>query len=286
MEEENNLTEKTLLDIIDKAFIQGIVSKKLVDNIRLNHPKLPTFYLIPKLHKNALDPPGRPIVSDSSHPPSIIRGIPIGQYLRAKRICSNEENFNKQAIDLTGRFLDRGYSKRAIKRGYQRAAKASRDQLLYRTSRSTTRENNNQVRFISTFNKEWKNLKDIVYKHWEVLMVDPILRGMLPTQPSIVARRSANLKDLLVHSHYESTRTANKQVNQKELPGLFPCGLCKGCYNHNKSTTFKNWNGSRTYTIRQYLTCASVGVIYHATCPCGEVYIGLTTRELKFFMAI
>ncbi|XP_077137865.1 uncharacterized protein LOC143804003 [Ranitomeya variabilis] len=157
LEEENNTTETLLLDIIDKAFTQGIVSKKLLDTVRRNQPKLPTFYLIPKLHKNALDPPGRPIVSDSSHPSSTIRGIPIGQFLRAKRICSNEENFNKQAIDLTSRFLDRGYSKRIIKRGYQRAVKLTRDQLLYRTSIPGERTNDNQIRLCVSFVAvEWK----------------------------------------------------------------------------------------------------------------------------------
>ncbi|XP_077148841.1 uncharacterized protein LOC143809680 [Ranitomeya variabilis] len=139
----------------------------------------------------------------------------------------------------------------------------------------------NQVRFISTYNKEWRGLKYIIRKHWEVLLVDPILRRILPIQPSFVARRSANLKDILVRSHYESTRTAISRANQIGSPGFFPCGLCKGCYNHTKTTTFVNWNGSRCYNIRKHLTCASAGVIYHTTCPCGKVYIGLTTRELK-----
>ncbi|XP_073409346.1 receptor activity-modifying protein 1 isoform X1 [Dendrobates tinctorius] len=55
-----------LVNILEDAFSQGIISKKLLDNTRNFHPKMATFYFIPKLHKNSLDPPGRPIVAGNS----------------------------------------------------------------------------------------------------------------------------------------------------------------------------------------------------------------------------
>ncbi|XP_077111241.1 uncharacterized protein LOC143767105 [Ranitomeya variabilis] len=149
LEEENMRTlDEQLVDIMEKALTQGLVTKKLVEQIRGCYPKLPTFYLIPKIHKNHLDPPGRPIVSDSSHPISTVRGIPVGQFLRARRICSDENNFEKQAMDLTRRFTERGYCKRIIKRGYLRASKTLRNQLLYKDS-FTTREQDRPEQYIS-----------------------------------------------------------------------------------------------------------------------------------------
>ncbi|XP_073417787.1 uncharacterized protein [Dendrobates tinctorius] len=270
--------QNLLIDILDKALAQGIIAKKLLDRIRNSHPKLPTFYLIPKIHKSIVDPPGRPIVADSAHPGSTIRGIPIGQFLRARRICSKEESFERQAVDLTRRFLDRGYSKKMIKRGYLRATKTTRNNLLYGTSSRNKGEQSNQIRFISTFSNKWDDLRGIVRNHWGVLMVDPVLRKILPAQPSFVAKRSANLRDTLVHSHFEP----RKEKSKSGTPGFFPCGLCKGCRNHVKSVSFSNHDGSRTFDIRKHLSCNSPGVIYHAKCPCGKIYIGMTTRELKF----
>ncbi|XP_073401349.1 uncharacterized protein [Dendrobates tinctorius] len=70
-----------LVNILDKAFMQGIISKKLLDQIRNNKPKLPALYLIPKIHKNPTDPPGRPIVSGNNGPCELIGHI-IDHFLK------------------------------------------------------------------------------------------------------------------------------------------------------------------------------------------------------------
>ncbi|CAJ0968367.1 unnamed protein product [Ranitomeya imitator] len=219
------------------------------------------------------------LMADSAHPISTIRGIPIGQFLRARRICSDPGAFERQCQDLTRRFEDRGYSRRMIRRGYKRALSTTRDQLLYGGGKTVTNEDKSQVRFISSYNGEWNNLKDIIGKHWGVLLTDPVLKQVLPSSPQYVARRSANLRDLLVHSHYETSGRHN--IKHPENWGFFPCGLCKACLNLNKTKNFNNADGSRTFQIRKHLTCSSKGVIYHAECPCVKVYVGLTTREFK-----
>ncbi|CAJ0955519.1 unnamed protein product [Ranitomeya imitator] len=215
--------------------------------------------------------------AESSHPVSTIRGIPIGQFLRVKRICSNDILFEKQCEELTRRFEDRGYSRRMIRRGYRRAKSTTRNELLY-TNKIKERKDEKQVRFISTFNGQWNNLKDLICKHWKVLLTDPVLKQVLPQAPQCVARRSANMKDLLVHSHYNPKRPL---LGSDLSPGFFPCGLCKACLNLDKSKHFFNAEGTRRYDIRKHLTCSSKEVIYQATCPCGKIYIGLTTREFK-----
>ncbi|XP_069804728.1 uncharacterized protein [Dendropsophus ebraccatus] len=68
--------------------------------------------------------------ASSSHPPSTINAIPVGQYLRIKRICSSSEDFEKQAKELKERFLNRGYSRRSLKWAYVRARNTPRHELL------------------------------------------------------------------------------------------------------------------------------------------------------------
>ncbi|CAJ0965458.1 unnamed protein product [Ranitomeya imitator] len=214
----------------------------------------------------------------SSHPASTIRGIPIGQFLRARRICSQQEAFEEQAVDLVCRFSNRGYSKKSIRRGYKRAINTPRAKLLHPPIKKCHSNMEEPVRFISNFNNQWNELRKILNKHWNILKSDPILRKVIPTSPQMVAKRSQNIKDLLVHSHYDSSRNIKKRA----LPdGFFPCGFCKACLNLRRTFSFSNWNGSKNYEIRKHLTCASRGVIYYAKCPCEMIYIGLTTRELK-----
>ncbi|XP_073399915.1 uncharacterized protein [Dendrobates tinctorius] len=54
---------KELNDILLEAHEKGIIPKSLLEFVESLKPKLPTLYLIPKIHKNIEDPPGRPIVS-------------------------------------------------------------------------------------------------------------------------------------------------------------------------------------------------------------------------------
>ncbi|KAM4043753.1 uncharacterized protein ACNLHF_014024 [Anomaloglossus baeobatrachus] len=52
-----------LQEILDRACIRGTIPKKVMDGLFVKHPRTPTFYLLPKVHKDATNPPGRPIVS-------------------------------------------------------------------------------------------------------------------------------------------------------------------------------------------------------------------------------
>ncbi|KAG8595176.1 hypothetical protein GDO81_001440 [Engystomops pustulosus] len=69
--------------------------------------------------------------ASSSHPPQTITAVPIGQYLRMRRICSTDESFEFQAQELRCRFRDRGYSQRTLRKAYNRAKQTPRIELLY-----------------------------------------------------------------------------------------------------------------------------------------------------------
>lgn len=49
--------------IIDTAYSNAIITKALWEFIRNNFPRTPVFYALPKVHKNTINPPGRPIIS-------------------------------------------------------------------------------------------------------------------------------------------------------------------------------------------------------------------------------
>ncbi|XP_075208158.1 uncharacterized protein LOC142313057 [Anomaloglossus baeobatrachus] len=51
--------DRLLLD----AHQKGIISKKELDFLSVRSPVVPTFYMLPKVHKSLLKPPGRPIVA-------------------------------------------------------------------------------------------------------------------------------------------------------------------------------------------------------------------------------
>ncbi|CAJ0967631.1 unnamed protein product [Ranitomeya imitator] len=151
--------------------------------------------------------------------------------------------------------------------------------LLYKNNHGNDSEENYYPCLIATYNNKWPQFCQIVRKHWQILLTDPILKKCLPPSPLITARRAKNLKDIMVHSHYEPTK--EKKGTWLDTKGFYPCGHCKACENMPKSQTFTDAKRSRTYSIRHYISCATKGVVYCAHCPCGKIYIGLTTRELR-----
>ncbi|CAJ0967399.1 unnamed protein product [Ranitomeya imitator] len=216
----------------------------------------------------------------SSHPPSTMRAIPIGQLLRARRICASDSSFERQAVELGERFRQRGYSRRTVKRGYLRAKHTRRNDLLVERDKTKAMAWENQPRFISTFNHRWEEMRQIFDKHWSVLTTDPTLRDCLSTRPLMTARRSNNIKDLLVHSHYVAKPQDPFRAG-KQKSGFFPCGDCLACRNMVRSSTFTSSDGTREFKIKEHITCSTTFVVYYATCTCKLIYIGLTSRELR-----
>lgn len=49
--------------IIAEAYQKALIDKDLFEYLEVKWPIIPTFYALPKVHKNLIYPPGRPIVS-------------------------------------------------------------------------------------------------------------------------------------------------------------------------------------------------------------------------------
>ncbi|XP_056423038.1 uncharacterized protein LOC130362492 [Hyla sarda] len=57
------LDQAELRQILNQAKDEDIITSKQYDSLWIDNPMIATFYLLPKIHKHATTPPGRPIVS-------------------------------------------------------------------------------------------------------------------------------------------------------------------------------------------------------------------------------
>ncbi|XP_069605329.1 uncharacterized protein [Ranitomeya imitator] len=216
--------------------------------------------------------------ASSSHPGHVIQAIPTGQFLRLRRLCSTEADFLCQANDLKNRLVARGHSNRSIKRAFNRARHTSRESLLYQNK---DKQSTDIVRYVTTFNSQFPMMQRILQRSWHVLLADPVIARYLPERAGIAARRSRNLRDMLVHSHYTGEGVSTFLDAMPVRVGCSPCGRCVACPNIERATTFSNSDGTREYKIKKKITCLSKNVIYMVTCPCEKMYVGMTTRHLK-----
>ncbi|XP_077113029.1 uncharacterized protein LOC143768221 [Ranitomeya variabilis] len=58
-----SIYQSQLRDLIEQAFYNGTISKEIMDGLVPETPRTPCLYLLPKVHKSTINPPGRPIVS-------------------------------------------------------------------------------------------------------------------------------------------------------------------------------------------------------------------------------
>uniref|UniRef100_A0A803JIM5 GIY-YIG domain-containing protein n=1 Tax=Xenopus tropicalis TaxID=8364 RepID=A0A803JIM5_XENTR len=211
----------------------------------------------------------------SHHLKSTKKAIPYGEFIRLRHNCSDHTVFVKRAKELMARFKDRGYSGRMIKQAYHRACGLKRTNLLL-TGQKKTQSSDECIRFVSTFNNQWPSITAILKKHWHVLLTDITLRKYLGEFPSTCCRRSPNLRDKLVSSHFQSS----SGTSNTKLKGTYTCGHCKACkYIYNLNSVVDRFNIK--HEVRDFFNCRSESIIYLITCPCGKQYVGKTIRMLK-----
>ena len=57
-----------VLKLVNKLHSKGTISTEVALNLKIQKPCTPAFYMLPKIHKNTLPPPGRPILSAKDSP--------------------------------------------------------------------------------------------------------------------------------------------------------------------------------------------------------------------------
>lgn len=165
--------------------------------------------------------------ADSNHQKQLIQNIPIGQFLRLRRNCSNIMDFQCKAIEMKDRFQQRGYPTSKISLAYQRALGTERESLLVKKPKSSSTP---RIVFSTEYSPLAGRVKNIIHKHWNILKSNPTLNSISSTPPLITFRRSCNLRDRLVHSE-----TKNMPSKVSWLPnqpqGFYRRGHCAQCSN-------------------------------------------------------
>lgn len=100
--------------------------------------------------------------ASSYHPKPLMASIPYSQYLRARRNCSNDIRFQKEADVLRTRLLKRGCSKSSLKKANQKTIKLSRRELLSIPKKLV---NDDTTRVITTYSTQHKQIKRILNKY-------------------------------------------------------------------------------------------------------------------------
>lgn len=204
----------------------------------------------------------------SFHYKPLLNPIPFGQYVQAKRNCSNDTLYEKETATLRARLWASGYSNSVLKKAYHKAKNKIRSDLLFSHKQVET---DNQTRVVTQYTSQHKQIRQILQKYWHLFYIDATLAPLLKDCPLITLMRAPSLQDKLAHSKLTMKKNINKYC------GTFPCGHCRYC---KYLDTRKNIILPNGEDFKHYANSYTAGIVYLLTCECGCFYIGKTKLEI------
>lgn len=209
---------------------------------------------------------------DSCHPKHVLDSIPFSQFLRLKRICSENCDFLSQSTKMLNFFINRGYPSELLNNALTKVSSLSRNALLTPKNKSDTQVLPLVVGYspqvTSVVNKTKSLFNQILSRN-----------DTFPSKPIVAFRRAPNLQNLLVRS---KLKQIPEPVSDTTKLGTFPCNRprCKTCKCVLKLPCLKINN--LNFKINSVFSCISSCLIYAITCKkCpGVIYIGQTLRML------
>ena len=211
----------------------------------------------------------------SCHPAHVKRNLPYSQFLRLRRICSDESTFSKRCDELETHLYARGYSRASVKKGREKAREIARkDALSYNNQKKTDR-----VPFVITHNPLNPPISKWFHElQTNLISTDNHMRNVMPQPPLCGERNSRSLKNILM----PSTLPPKKENN----PGVFKCKRkkCIICEKHLvEGVDFKSCVTKEQFKVREKFTCDSQNIIYLISCDkCGlKQYTGQSGNSLR-----
>ena len=207
------------------------------------------------------------LLHSSSHPQHVKNAIPFSQFLRLRRLCSDDTDFNNKCEEMCQFFKKRGYPDSAVTTGKHRAQEIDRETAL----QTSQNEETDRIPFTLTYHPQNLAIKNVILKNFKILSNDPETKHIFSLPPLISFKRDKNLGNFLVRSAFK--------FNNK--PGTFTCKRtrCKTCPFISNTVNISGPN--RSVKVTDHFTCISSNVIYCITCTlCKKIYIGETGRRL------
>lgn len=205
---------------------------------------------------------------ESSHPKACKDSIPYSQFLRIRRICSDDNDYKIVSNNYVQHFLNQNYPRNVVRKALSRVNVLTRDEVLYKTRNQTSSD---RIVFPITFHPSNRTICQTIKRNFQTLTNDTEVSKYFSKPPILAYKKDKSLKDHLVKS---SLKTGS--VCGTESCGRTRCITCDHL-NHGKRVV-----GPKGFVdVSGAFTCISEGVIYVIECKkCGILYVGETGRKL------
>ena len=160
------------------------------------------------------------LLYSSSHPSHVKNSIPYSQFLRLRRLCSEDSDFSLKSAEMCEFFGKRGYPAPVVEAGHHRAQQIDRQSAL----QTSQKENNNRIPFTLTFHPHNHAVKSIILKNFKLLQNDPDTGRIFSQPPLISFKRDKNIANFLVRSAFQTSEQHFHLPNHSKQH-MTVCGL-------------------------------------------------------------
>ena len=101
------------------------------------------------------------LLHSSSHPQHVKNAIPFSQFLRLRRLCSDDTDFNNKCEEMCQFFKKRGYPDSAVTTGKHRAQEIDRETAL----QTSQNEETDRIPFTLTYHPQNLAIKNVILKN-------------------------------------------------------------------------------------------------------------------------
>ena len=213
----------------------------------------------------------------SCHQKLCNNGIPYGQFLRLKRICSDEDDYVAKSKLMAYHFHLANYPIELIQSSFERAYIQNRYDLLNAPEKIKDPDQDN-LYLITTHHPTFRGVNEIVNKNKDLLHRSSSTRPILQANLVQGFRRCKNLRDILVKAKLRKNKVTNKpNANKCKRP------FCIYCNKLDKSGSITSVITEKQYQTRYNVCCSSNNLTYALACKtCGKIYVGQTKRRLMY----
>ncbi|KAL9963960.1 hypothetical protein ACROYT_G027524, partial [Oculina patagonica] len=135
---------------------------------------------------------------DSSHPRHCKESLPHSQFLRLRRLCSDNADFLNQAHEMASFFERRGYNPQTLQQDLEKIKDLSQTDALRKNI--STEEKVSRIPLVLTYHPLNNKIKQILLENFKVVTEDPATTHIFPQPPMVAFRRDRNLRSTLVHT--------------------------------------------------------------------------------------
>lgn len=132
----------------------------------------------------------------------------------------------------------------------------------------------------ATFDGHAKMIRKAICDLWHILKSDRQIGRLFTNRPKFVYKRGRSIGDQLVRTDVQKREVKGLRAHT-DRRGTHACLSCQNCTSIIKGDVVHHPMQGQAIKIKGFYTCSSPNVIYGLKCPCGQMYVGQITRQVK-----